>query len=185
MSRRGRSWEMTGCPIATTNDSEYNRSGCACVERRKVEPWWNPASAAFRLQTAQDIVDLLSDFRSRPCGWGHRRNPRACTTIGFLAGSLKDRGGEHGRAARGLESVLKQERGVNTSAVARHYDKLTPQERFRLVTKPWLGRRAGSRPARGHPRKLYREIDAGKGGYVSQEIVSAVVLDLALRLNSV
>jgi hypothetical protein len=76
---------------------------------------------------------------------------------------------------------------VNTDAVARHYDKLSPDERFRLAIEA-LARgdaQEADRLAAACPRKVYREIDAqyGQRVRVSSEIVSAVVLDLAPRLG--
>jgi len=76
---------------------------------------------------------------------------------------------------------------VNTNAVARHYDKLKPDERFRLVIEA-LARddeQEADRLAAACPRKVYSEIDAryGERIRVSSEIVSAVILDLAPRLG--
>ena len=76
---------------------------------------------------------------------------------------------------------------MNTNAVARHYDKLEPEERFRLVIEA-LARsdeQEADRLAAACPRKVYREIDAeyGERLRVSSEIVSAVVLDLGPRLG--
>lgn len=75
---------------------------------------------------------------------------------------------------------------MNINAVARHYDKLTPEERFRLVIEA-LARsdeQEADRLAAACPRKVYREIDAeyGERIRVSSKIVSAVIVDLAPRL---
>jgi hypothetical protein len=76
---------------------------------------------------------------------------------------------------------------MNISAVARHYDKLRPDERFRLAIEA-LARgddQEVDRLAAACPRKVYREIDAeyGERVRVSSEIVSAVILDLGPRLG--
>jgi hypothetical protein len=76
---------------------------------------------------------------------------------------------------------------VNTNAVARHYDKLKPDERFRLAIEA-LARgddQEADRLATTCPRKVYRmnDVEYGDRVRVSSEIVSAVLLDLAPRLG--
>jgi len=70
---------------------------------------------------------------------------------------------------------------------ARHYDKLTPEERFRLVIEALArgDRQEPDRLAAACPRKVYSEIDAeyGERLRVSSEIFSAVFLDLGPRLG--
>jgi hypothetical protein len=76
---------------------------------------------------------------------------------------------------------------VNTKALARHYDRLEPDERFRLVVEAVArgDEQEADRLAAACPRKVYRVIDAEYGDRirVSSEIVSAVVLDLGPRLG--
>jgi hypothetical protein len=76
---------------------------------------------------------------------------------------------------------------VNTKTLARHYDKLEPEERFRLVTEA-LARgdeQEADRLAAACPRKVYRMIDAQYGDQirVSSDIVWAVCMDLGPRLG--
>lgn len=76
---------------------------------------------------------------------------------------------------------------MNVNALARHYDKFKPDERFRLVIEA-LARgdeQEADRLAAACPRKIYREVDAeyGERVRVSSEIISAVVLDLGPRLG--
>ena len=76
---------------------------------------------------------------------------------------------------------------MNINAVARYYDKLKPEERFRLVIEALArgDKQEADRLAAACPRKIYREIDAeyGERVRVSSEIVSAVILDLGPRLG--
>jgi hypothetical protein len=76
---------------------------------------------------------------------------------------------------------------VNTKALARHYDRLEPDERFRLVVEAVArgDEQEADRLAAACPRKVYRVIDAEYGDRirVSSEIVSGVVLDLGPRLG--
>jgi hypothetical protein len=76
---------------------------------------------------------------------------------------------------------------VNTNSAARLYDRLTPDERFRLAIEAEArgDEQEVGRLVSSCPRKVYREIDAeyGERIRVSSEIVSAVILDLGPRLG--